>query len=357
MDSIIAGGPGLGRKDKRYVKDLHQQAYDKLMSMRAFGKSKADDLRSGSTDDHIYSYSTYQTYKKHIGYFIRWLTEAHPEVTLLKKAKPYVNEYLQMRSEQTGKDGKPISAWTLHLETCALGKLFSISGDDPDRFRPPVRHREDIRRSRERTGYDRHFSATNNAELIRFCRGTGLRRAGLLSIKGKDLFTREQVVNKAERILKIPEGDRSPGENRWLAICMDALAFDKEQKYFVRAIEKGGRMRLAPIIGPDTAEIVERFQRTAPEQNVWLYVHKAADIHGYRADYARDLYLGYARPIEEIPYDKVNKGSGLPYQSQVYVCRNDESRKKLDRKAALMVSRALGHNRVDTAITNYIRGI
>ena len=348
----------MGRKDKRYAKDLHQQAYDRLVSMQAFGQPKSQDKKDGSTDGHIYSYSTYQTYKKHIGYFLKWLTEAHPEVALLKKAKPYVNEYLQMRSEQKGADGKPLSAWTLHLETCALGKLFGISGDDPGRFRPPVRHREDIKRSRDSTGYDKHFSVTNNAELIRFCRGTGLRRAGLLSIKGKDLFTREQVIGEVERILKIPEGNRHPGENQWLAICMDALAFDdKEQRYFVRATEKGGRMRLAPIIGPDTVEIVGRFQRTAPEQNVWLYVHKAADIHGYRADYARALYLSYARPIEKIPYDRVNRGSGLPYQSQVYVCRNDESRKKLDRKAALVVSKALGHNRVDTAITNYIRGI
>ena len=30
----------MGRKNKAYVKDLHQQAYDRLTGMQAFGTSK-----------------------------------------------------------------------------------------------------------------------------------------------------------------------------------------------------------------------------------------------------------------------------------------------------------------------------
>ena len=73
--------------------------------------------------------------------------------------------------------------------------------------------------------------------------------------------------------------------------------------------------------------------------------------------YATDIYRKYARPIEEIPYDKVNKGTGKRYQSEVYSCRKDEAGKKLDKAAMLVCSKALGHNRISVVADNYIRGL
>ena len=90
---------------------------------------------------------------------------------------------------------------------------------------------------------------------------------------------------------------------------------------------KGGRARLSPIIGPDSAQIIERMQNTPGEEKVWQHVHKSADIHGYRAEYATAMYKAHARPIEEIPYDRVNRGTGRKYQSEVYTCRKDEAGK------------------------------
>ena len=40
MDS--GKGPEMGRRNKSYSKDLHQQAYDRLTSMQAFGESKKE---------------------------------------------------------------------------------------------------------------------------------------------------------------------------------------------------------------------------------------------------------------------------------------------------------------------------
>lgn len=65
----------------------------------------------------------------------------------------------------------------------------------------------------------------------------------------------------------------------------------------------------------------------------------------------------YARPIESIPYDAINKGTGRAYQSGVYVCRKDEVGKKLDKQAMAIVSKALGHNRLEIVANNYIRGL
>ena len=59
----------------------------------------------------------------------------------------------------------------------------------------------------------------------------------------------------------------------------------------------------------------------------------------------------------EIPYDRVNKGSGRKYQSEVYICRKDEAGRKLEKAAMLVCSKALGHNRISVVADNYIRGL
>ena len=177
----------MGRRNKAYSKDLHQQAYDRLTGMQAFGESKKKAVANGTEKEKIFSFNTYKSYWKHTKYFIKYIKENHPECTTLKSAKKYVNEWLQTRVDQG------LSAWTVQLEAKAMGKLYGISPDDENYFKPPKRNREDIKRSRGDRVRDKHFSKTNNDELIKFCKGTGLRRAELGELRGKDLVTREQI--------------------------------------------------------------------------------------------------------------------------------------------------------------------
>ena len=97
----------MGRKNKSYSKDLHQQAYEKLTSMLALGESKREAVLNGTADDKIFSVNTYKTYWKHIKYFLKYVKEKYPECTTLKSAKKYVNEWLQARADQG------LSAWTV----------------------------------------------------------------------------------------------------------------------------------------------------------------------------------------------------------------------------------------------------
>lgn len=83
----MKGGYYLGRKNKSYSKDLHQQAYEKLTSMLALGESKREAVLNGTADDKIFSVNTYKTYWKHIKYFLKYVKEKYPECTTLKKAK------------------------------------------------------------------------------------------------------------------------------------------------------------------------------------------------------------------------------------------------------------------------------
>ena len=342
----------MGYKDKnRYRKTLHQQLFQKLNSMQAFGQSKKAAIEDGTYKDKIFSFNTYQTYYKHCKYFIDYVKTHHPEANTLKKARPYVNEWLQSRVD------KGLSAWTVQTEAKALGKLYGISQDDKDYFTPPTRHRSDITRSRGERVRDRHFSESNNRELINFCRGIGARREGLSKLCGRDLVTKDQINKTVEKYIEKAKKERlSENELKNLKILKDAQLFSKTE-YFVFLREKGGRSRISPIIGAHQQEIVERIRNTPQDDKVWKHVSSNADIHGYRSDYSNAIYNMYARPIETIPYDRINRGTGRRFQSEVYYCRKDEKGRKLDKKAMLMASKALGHNRLDIVASNYLRGL
>lgn len=338
----------MGRKDKSYSKDLHQQAYDRLNEIQSMGESKKSAIAEGTSKEKIFSYNTYQTYWKHTKYFVKYVQEHHPDCTTLRKAREYVGEWLQARTDQG------LSAWTIQTEAKALGKLFGITPEDKDYFKPPKRHRAEITRSRGDKVRDLHFSKTNNDELIKFCQGTGLRRSELVALRGSDLVTRAELDKEITRIEQIR--DRSPAQDKYLGVLHDAKAFDAEYYTHVRS-GKGGRERISPIIGKHVDQIVNRIRDTEPDKHVWQHVHKCADIHSYRGDYATAIYKANARPIEQIPFDKVHPGTGRAYQGDVYVCRKDERGKRLDRAAMQLCSKALGHNRVEVVANNYIRAL
>lgn len=340
----------MGRKNKSYSKDLHQQAYDRLTAMQAFGESKKEAMAKGTAQDKIFSFNTYQTYWKHIKYFLKYIKELHPESTTLKSAKKYVNEWLQIRVDQG------LSAWTIQTEAKALGKLYGIQPDDPDYFQPPKRNRAEIKRSRGDRVRDLHFSKTNNDELIKFCQGTGLRRSELEALRGHDLMTRAQIEQEIARIEALPEGAEKNQEEKHLGVLRDTRMFDCE--YFIHVRNgKGGRERISPIVGKNVGQILERMQNTAGEEKVWQHVNANADIHAYRGDYATAIYKAHARSIEDIPFDRVNRGTGKRFQSEVYVCRKDEAGKRLDKAAMRICSKALGHNRIEVVANNYIRAL
>lgn len=318
--------------------------------MQAFGESKKEAEKNGTAKDKIFSFSTYQTYWKHTKYFVKYIRETHPECTALKNARQYMNEWLKIRTE------KGLSAWTIHLEAKALGKLFGIDPNDENYFQPPKRERKEITRSRVDRVRDSHFSKSNNDELIKFCKGTGLRRSELVELKGSDLITRDEIETEISRLEKLQKEVADPNREHRLDMLRDTRMFEGE--YFTHVKNgKGGRERMSPIIGSNADQIIERMKNTASDEKVWQHVSVNADIHGYRAEYATAMYKAHARAIEDIPYDRVNRGTGKRFQGDVYTCRKDEAGRKLDKAAMLVCSKALGHNRISVVADNYIRGL
>ncbi len=91
---------------------------------------------------------------------------------------------------------------------------------------------------------------------------------------------------------------------------------------------------------------------------MWQHIHQSADIHGYRAEYATDIYRAHARPIEEIPPTTGStRERGVNFRVMSTPAGKMNPGKKLDKKAMLICSKALGHNRIEVVANNYIRGL
>ena len=287
-----------------------KQVQNALDEKLAIGESKHIDKINGETQNKIYSWETYRSYMKHCNYFTKWAKEQHG-CKSIEQCRPYVDEWLKSRSE------KGLSAYTQKLEASALAKMYGCS--TKDFIKTDVRHRADISRSRGEKVRDRHFSEEKNKGLVNFCKSTGLRRAELKALTGDKLL-------------------------------------EKNGQYFIKVDSgsKGGRYREAPVI-ENVKEVVERMQRVG-NGKVFEKIPNGADIHAYRSCYATTLYNSLARPKEEIPYDKINRGTGHKYQSQVYFCQKDLKGVTYDKVAMLKVSRALGHNRISIIAEHYIRG-
>ena len=68
----------MGRRNKAYFKDLHQQAYDLLTGMQAFGESNIEAVANGTEKDKIFAFNTYKSYWKHTKYFIKSIKAQTP---------------------------------------------------------------------------------------------------------------------------------------------------------------------------------------------------------------------------------------------------------------------------------------
>ncbi len=296
-------------RNREKLGSLTHQVKIALDNKLAIGQSKHLDKRNGGIRNKIYSWNTYKSYMKHANYFVKWVKEEHGSRTL-EECRPHVDEWLTKRAEE-------VSPYTQKLEASALAKVYGER--TTDFVKTGVRHRSEISRSRGEKVRDRHFSEERNKEFVNFCKSTGLRRAELQALTGNKLIFKD--------------------ENPYIVVDVGS---------------KGGKYREVPVIG-DRQAIIDRMQSVGSGK-VFEKIPNGADVHGYRSEYANSLYEAISRPIESIPYDKINAGSGKTYQSEVYACRGDLKGIKYDKVAMLEVSRALGHNRISVIAGHYIRG-
>lgn len=280
--------------------------------MAAFGKSKHQAKRAGDTTGMIFSFSTMAAYIRAGVAFGKYCKAVHGCKTV-ESCHPFVAEYLATRIGNK-------SPYTVKLDAAALAKLYRCKTTDFE-VATPSRTRRGITRSRYARKMDAHFSEKKNADLVTFCRCTGLRRCEVASVKGTQLFRRD-----GHWFIRIERGQG-----------------------------KGGRVRDAQIIGsPAEVARVVQLMTAAGSGKVFSRVHAAADIHGYRAEYAARLYKMHARPLAVCRQDRFYNPSRRKWENAVYYCRNDEKGRRFDKRAMLIVSQALGHNRICVVGEHYL---
>ena len=104
----------MGRKNKKYQLDLHQQLYRRFQELESFGESKHAAKKSGTDGiaEHIYSFNTRKTYYRIGKKFIEWV-QREKNCTTLKNARKYVKEYMLTLEAAIQPNGRKYSAWRL----------------------------------------------------------------------------------------------------------------------------------------------------------------------------------------------------------------------------------------------------
>lgn len=285
------------------------QIQERLSALTMYGESKHAAKAGGEYKKHIYSYKTFDNYLDHCCRFAKYCRNNYKCKTV-ESCKPYINQYL----ESLKRDNSP---WTIKAVASAIAKLYGISSKDLDKT--PSRHRVDIKRSRGEAKQDKHFSEAKNTALVSFLKATGLRRSEAETLRGNQL--------------RYHDG-----------------------RYYIAIIGnqgKGGRERELPII--NNVALVVSMMEKAGDNLVFGKIHSACDVHFYRGCYAADLYRQNARDYKiclRSPF--YDRERGKLCRNSVYHCRTDLKGKWFDKEAMLIVSQALGHNRISVIASNYL---
>jgi integrase len=280
------------------------QRLDSLMAIgekRSLAKDEAK-ARGESTfafaSGMIHSYATRDIYQKVVMRFINWCRDCHGVRDLTRideQADELVSLYLTSRVEQN------LSAWTLQTERSALRQFFQDRAL-ADCIELPKRRRENIVRSRREAVRDANFQSLNWQPLIQFCLACGLRREELRDLHVRDVYVRHS-----------------------------------DQRLVVRVVRgKGGKWREVPVFSGREQAVLAVVEGRDPDSHVFDRLPSNMDIHSYRRRFAQELYEHLS-------------GRPLPLQEERLHSAD------LDEDAALVVSRCLGHNRIDIVFQYYIR--
>lgn len=292
-------------------KSIIKQAIERLDSKMAIGESRYEAKRQARAEAEktgtpfwsfstgkIHSHKTRMTYQEHALRFVHWAreTEGIRDLEHLDlRANELASRYLRMGMEA----GK--SPYTLQTERASL-RMFFADRDLANDVALPKRLIKNITRSRGAAARDRHFQPANWPEFMTFQTATGLRKSELQRITVGDIYSD-------------PEG------------CLVALVRNG----------KGGKKREVPVLAGHEQKILDLVAGRKPEEPVLEKVPDT-DVHGMRRLYAQALYQQYAPGWPALP----------PKEQRLQPTDYHQA-------AALKVSQALGHRRLDVVLNNYLR--
>jgi len=253
------------------------------------------------SDELFHSHGSRNTYQQQVLAFIQWARATY-EVRRLdvldERAEELATEYLH---EQLDRGMAPDS---LKTQRSALRHFFELR-DLAQVVALPEREQKNITRSRTPSKRSREFQPANWQPLIAFVDATGLRDAEVKQVQIEDILAIGPETGGPEVTVKRGHG-------------------------------KGGRPRQVPILPGREAEVLALREGRSPEEVVFPRVPSRLHAQVHRRGYAQAYY-------------KHLSGRELP-SAHGRLKRSD-----YDKPAVLKVSRALGHNRIDIVLRNYLR--
>ena len=279
---------------------LRKALKDTLHEKYKLGKSTPKTGKVHNGTELIHSHTTYHTYLDAVDRFADWCKAQG--IKTLPEARNAVPAYVQARKEQ----GK--SAFTIAKDVAAIAKSMDCKMTDFG-MKLPRRNRENIKNNRGVAERQKSFKETQYRTPIDFIRACGLRRNELNHLRGDQL----RLSKNGTAYIRIARGDGS----------------------------KGGKVRYAEIAGVHKAMVLSMMQ-TAGQGLVFPEgIPLQVNSHHYRGDYAKMLYKLYSRDVRTLP------------TQELYICRGSMKGLRFDRKALEIVSKSLGHNRIDVVVNNY----
>lgn len=272
---------------------LKESRYQAKQALRVSG----EHVWSFSTG-RIHSLTTRTVYQQHVLAFVNWSRE-HYAVRHLEEVEAQADELVTQYLSEHLLAGR--SAYTIQTERAAL-RLFFGNRSLASSIILPARRREQIHRSRGPVAQDREFQPDNWQKEIAFLQACGLRRSEAMNLCVKDI----------------------------------TIGSSGQVNIFV-AHGKGGRSRTVPVLPGHEEDVIAVIANRSSEEKVFTRLPVRLDIHGLRREYAQALYLHFA-PDRQLPS---SRGRLKPHT--------------YDEQAAMKVSAALGHNRLDVMLRHYLR--
>ena len=301
-------------KDKHEAKEAARKKYlEEHGNLTGWNPSKLDG---------IYSISTMNTYEGQMRPFARYCAESGARrIGVVTEAMG--EDYLRAL-EAEGK-----SAWTISVAASALNKAMGWNLS-PKELGLKGRRKKDIKKCREGKAYT-ESEYERNRDQITFAKAIGARRSSIFNKKDAEKMVRpDRCVRNDDGVVV----------GVWL-------------------LEKGGKVRLAPVLNAYRKEVTEIVDRAARErgEDAPMFNSYGGRIknHRLRAEYAAKLLhqLEDERAAGEPLF-----GGEFPLSDYCRLRGKDKKRRKKtqghDTDLVATVSGALGHNRVEVVLRHYM---
>ena len=270
----------------------------------------------------IYSFATMRTYISQMRPFARYCAE-HGARRVSAVTKEMGEAYLRHLAEQ-GKSG-----WTISTAASAINK--AVDWDlSPKALGLPGRRKKSIRKCREGDAYTEKEYGTYK-DQITIARAIGARRSSIYNKKDPNkLITPNRCVRNEDGIV-----------------------------VGIRLIEKGGKVRVAPVLNGYRDAVTEIVNRASSERgaDVPLFDSYGGHVrnHRLRAEYAAAL-------LHQLEDERKAGGPffGGAFKLEDYCHLKGKDKKRKTKTAGHdtdligAVSGALGHNRVEVVLRHYL---